>query len=159
MGELYQFVMNLPTLTLGFVVFIGLMALVFHINYNERTVAFGPTILTTAGIFATFMGIAVGLSKFETTNVQASVPELLAGMKTAFWGSVCGVGLALTLKLRHYVFDFKNLTGNAAAGEASVEDIVRGLRDIQQSLAGNDEGTLISQIKLLRASFRITCTR
>ena len=84
-------------------IFIAFMALVFHVNYNEKTIAFGPTILTTLGMFATFIGIALGLSKFQTTNIQASVPELLSGLKTAFWGSVFGVGFALTLKLRHYI--------------------------------------------------------
>ena len=150
MEPLIQMVAGLPILTVGFMVFIGFMALVFHINYNEKTIAFGPTILTTTGIFATFIGIALGLSKFETTNIQASVPELLSGLKTAFWASVFGVGFALTLKLRHYVFGVKTEPGVASSHEPTIEDVVHGLRNIHHSLAGNDESTLISQFKLLR---------
>jgi ABC-type transporter Mla subunit MlaD len=140
----------LPNLTLGFMIFIVAIAVAFHVRYNEKTIASGPTILTTTGIFATFIGIAIGLSKFETTNIQASVPELLSGLKTAFWASVCGVGAALTIKFRHYIFDVKSIPGTTSSGEPTVEDIVRGLQNIHQSLAGDDESTLISQIKLLR---------
>ena len=66
-----------------------------NIFYNEKAVSFGPTILTTLGIFATFLGIAFGLSEFDANNIQASVPALLGGLKTAFWASVAGVGGAL----------------------------------------------------------------
>jgi hypothetical protein len=48
--------------------------LLFNIFYNEKAVSFGPTILTTLGIFATFLGIALGLSEFDSNNIQASVP-------------------------------------------------------------------------------------
>jgi hypothetical protein len=73
--------------------------LLFNLFYNEKAVSFGPTILTTLGIFATFLGIALGLSEFDANNIQASVPALLGGLKTAFWASVAGVGGALLLKL------------------------------------------------------------
>ncbi|WP_166484973.1 hypothetical protein [Nitrosomonas eutropha] len=45
---------------------------------------YDPTILTTTGIFATFFGIALGLADFDAANIQASIPALLAGLKTAF---------------------------------------------------------------------------
>jgi hypothetical protein len=96
MEGFYQIIRGLPPVTLAFIVIIILAAIVFHINYGEKAVHAGPTILTTIGIFATFLGIAMGLSRFETTNIQESVPELLSGLKTAFWASVFGVGFALT---------------------------------------------------------------
>ena len=95
-----QIYAGLPFATLAFIGLIIFLAVVFHIAYNEKAAAFGPTILTTTGILATFVGIAVGLSKFDTSNIQASVPDLLSGLKTAFWGSVAGVGAALSLKFR-----------------------------------------------------------
>src|SRR4051812_14857975 len=95
---------NLPAIRLGFLGLIGIITLFFHVFFSEKTVESGPTILTTTGIFATFLGIALGLYDFDVANVQASVPSLLNGMKTAFWASVAGVGGALTLKYRHYAF-------------------------------------------------------
>ena len=99
---------------------ISIIAIYFHFKYSEKAVAYGPTILTTTGIFATFIGIAAGLSKFDTANIQASVPDLLSGLKTAFWGSVFGVGWALSLKFRHYIFGVKSASGTAMAGEPTV---------------------------------------
>ena len=91
---------QLPTITLVSVVLVLLIGVIFHATYNEKTVELGPTILTTTGIFFTFLGIAIGLKEFDVSNIQASVPALLGGLKTAFWASVGGVGAALTLKGR-----------------------------------------------------------
>jgi hypothetical protein len=93
----------LPHHTQFFLFFVALLTLYFHFKYGEKTLTYGPTILTTTGIFATFFGIALGLADFDTTNIQASVPALLAGLKTAFWASVAGVGGALTIKFRELV--------------------------------------------------------
>src|ERR1700722_14891494 len=114
---------------------------------EKKAVHAGPTILTTIGIFATFLGIAMGLSRFETTNIQESVPELLSGLKTAFWASVFGVGFALTLKLRHYVQGLATHIEGISGDEPTILDIVIGLKNIPQSLAGSDDSTLISQLK------------
>ena len=97
---------------------IAFFVIVFHLAYNAKAVAYAPTILTTAGILATFLGIAIGLSEFDTKNVQASVPELLAELKTAFWASVLGVGGALTIKLRHYFLGVRQVeAGSGDDGE------------------------------------------
>ena len=95
---------QLPTITLLSLVFVVLIGVLFHATYDEKVVDFGPTILTTTGIFFTFLGIAIGLKEFDVSNIQASVPALLNGLKTAFWASVAGVGGALTLKARYYAF-------------------------------------------------------
>jgi hypothetical protein len=58
MEEFLRIVSDLPALTIVFVTFIAMLAVVFHVNDNERTIAIGPTILTTTGILATFVGIA-----------------------------------------------------------------------------------------------------
>jgi hypothetical protein len=79
---------QLPLFTLASV----LLGAIIHVSNNEKTVEFGPTILTTTGIFLTFLGIAVGLKEFDVSSIQASVPALLGGLKTAFWASVAGVG-------------------------------------------------------------------
>ncbi len=74
----------MPLHTSGFIVVILSLALLFHIRFTEKTVVAGPTILTTTGIFATFVGIAIGLSGFDVAHIQESVPALLSGLKTAF---------------------------------------------------------------------------
>jgi hypothetical protein len=84
-GEVGGIWRTIPDHAKFFLVAIVIATVAFHIRFTPKSVANGPAILTTTGIFATFLGIAIGLSEFDTTNVQASVPSLLAGLKTAFW--------------------------------------------------------------------------
>ncbi|EJF06839.1 hypothetical protein ThvES_00010870 [Thiovulum sp. ES] len=44
------------------------------------------------GILGTFFGIIAGLWEFDSTNIEASVPPLLDGLKTAFLTSFFGMG-------------------------------------------------------------------
>jgi hypothetical protein len=123
----------------------------FHCRFSHKTVANGPTLLTTAGIFATFVGIAMGLAEFDASNIQASVPNLLAGLKTAFWASVAGVGGALTLKFRdHAIGVHASPEAVKTADEVTAADLAAHLGNIHRALVGSEEGSLISQVKLSR---------
>ena len=57
---------------------------------------FVPALLTTIGVAGTFVGITYGLADFNTKGTSdqmiASAANLLAGMKTAFYTSLCGLG-------------------------------------------------------------------
>lgn len=94
---------NLSNETLFFIGFIILLTVFFHVRYNQKISEQAPTILTTLGIFATFFAIALGLLRFDSVNIQESVPALLDSMKTAFWASVFGVGGALTFNFRRLI--------------------------------------------------------
>lgn len=142
---------DLPHHTQFFLCFVGLLTLYFHFKYGEKSLTYGPTILTTTGIFATFLGIALGLADFDTANIQASVPALLSGLKTAFWASVAGVGGALTIKFRHFFIGAKQeVAGTGVDGEVTASDLAKLLQSIQQALVGSDDSTLVSQLKLSR---------
>ncbi len=81
-----------------------LMAAYFHVfAYNMNTVNSAPALLTSLGIFGTFVGIAQGLQEFDTLQIQDSVPSLLEGLKTAFWTSIAGLFAALSIKFRYVV--------------------------------------------------------
>jgi hypothetical protein len=141
----------LPLQTQVFVASISILTLYFHVRYNEQSVNYGPTILTTTGIFATFVGIALGLSTFNSANIESSVPALLGGLKTAFWGSIAGVGGALTIKFRQLLFgNPKSFAGTGVEGEVTAHDLAQLLKGIQQSLVGSDDSTLITQMRLAR---------
>lgn len=94
---------NLSNETLFFIGFIILLTVFFHVRYSQKISEQAPTILTTLGIFATFFAIALGLLRFDSVNIQESVPALLDSMKTAFWASVFGVGGALTFNFRRLI--------------------------------------------------------
>jgi len=55
-------------------------------------------IMTSLGVFGTFIGILMGLLEFNTLNLERSVPNLLAGLTTAFVTSVVGLLCSVILK-------------------------------------------------------------
>ncbi len=138
-------------LVMFFVVLVAMLTIYFHVRYNEKTLAYAPTILTTTGIFATFLGIALSLLDFDPDAVGKSVLALLGGLKVAFWASVFGVGGALTITFRHYFFEIQEkVDGVSSDGEVTAQEIVLSLKSIQKALIGSEEATLVSQLKLLR---------
>ena len=139
-----------------FFVTINLLLTIYFAGYrfDRFASAHGPEILTTVGIFGCFLGIALALLNFDSRNVSASVPQLLEGIKTAFWASVSGVAGALVVRARHK-FQKGPIQQSAGAPKASsIDDMVEATRALQRSLAGQEEGTLLSQLKLMRQEQR-----
>jgi hypothetical protein len=142
---------QLPVVTLLCMSVIVICAILFHAKFTDKAAHNGPSILTTMGIFATFFGIALALWHFNTADIQASLPSLLNGLKTAFLSSTLGILFALTLKGREYVWGVQAAADDAQlTGDATAADIVIQLRKVTDALVGREEGSLISQIKLSR---------
>jgi hypothetical protein len=102
------------------------------------------------GILGCFTGIALGLFQFDTNDIQKSVPDLLSGIKTAFWASIAGVVGALTIKARCLLLGPPTLKGDKDFQGTTTDDLAWLLRSLQQSIAGTEDSTLLSQTKLLR---------
>lgn len=136
------------------VVFIGInLALTFYFvvyRFNRFSVQHGPEILTTVGIFGCFLGIAMALMKFDASNVSSSVPPLLEGVKTAFWASVSGVAGSLVIRFRHHQQKTPIPQSEGAAKGAGLDDVVSAIQLLQKSLAGAEDGSVLTQIKLMR---------
>lgn len=143
-----DFIASLSTETIVSVVLIGLATLYFHVRFTAKHAAIAPSMLTTSGIFATFLAIALGLYGFDAKNVQSSVPHLLDGLRTAFWASVFGVGGALTIKLRQAFLSGKG-AANIAHG-ATIDDLLGQLVGLQRALVGSDDTSLVTQLRLGR---------
>jgi hypothetical protein len=141
----------LPLLTQFAIVVLIVSGVIVHLlSYNARTAHDAPSIFTTGGIFFTFVGIAEGLFSFDVAKIEDSVPLLLGGLKTAFLASVVGVFIALSIKLRSVFFGVPKSAAPQEARGATVDDLYRQMAAVQQSIAGKDESTLVSQIKLQR---------
>lgn len=98
--------MLMPWMTTILIGTIVLLTVVVHVLPRSPQVASqAPSILTTLGIFGTFIGVALGLYQFDALAVEDSVPSLLEGLKTAFWSSIAGLLGALTVKLRYAMSD------------------------------------------------------
>src|SRR5690606_13085364 len=130
-------ILELPTFVLAFIAVITLVCIYMHARYSIRIDAMGPTLLTTLGIFGCFFGIAIGLQDFDSDNIQGSVPELINGIKTAFWASVWGIGAALSLKIRSLLLGVPVTNGESHTG-ATIDDLASLLSQLRQSISGQD---------------------
>jgi uncharacterized phage infection (PIP) family protein YhgE len=117
---------------------------------NRGAFVHGPTILTMIGILGTFWGVAQGLIKFDPENVKGGLPTLLGGLKTAFYASIFGVGGAIVLKTLSPVLGGVLRRGQTTYQGATVGDVVKAIGELKNSVGGEGESTLVSQLKLLR---------
>jgi hypothetical protein len=119
----------------------------FFFKFTPTTVANAPAVLTSLGIFATFVGVASGLSGFDTGNVQGSIPALLDGLKTAFWSSIAGIGGAVLIKLKHLVRARRSDQHEAAHESATIDDLAELLRELNRSLSGQGTNDRLDALK------------
>ncbi len=91
------------------------------------------SILTVIGIFGTFLGIYIGLNKFNATAIEASIPGLLQGLKLAFLTSLVGIGSALNLKFIALFQERRDLDGEAIKKFANVLKGVKTSEDSELS--------------------------
>lgn len=132
--------------TLGFFVVITTLTLYFHFfRYHIRITETGPTILTSIGIFGTFLGVAIGLWGFDSTDIQGSVPKLMEGLKTAFWSSIAGLLGALTLKMRAVLSQTLSPAPKQTR-HATIDDLDHSLTLLANSLNAESEHSVQQQM-------------
>jgi hypothetical protein len=136
--------------TAVFIVVITLCAIYLHLHHSQNISHKAPAFLTTLGILGTLTGIAFGLLDFNTNDILKSVPDLIEGIKTAFWASAWGILCALTIKARDIWFDGRTKISEKVSTGATINDLASLLKGVQQALVDNDESTLIGQIRLAR---------
>lgn len=144
----------LPPLTWAFILAIIITTFLFHVRYNSVILNYGPIVLTMMGILGCFIGIALGLFHFDTNHLEQSVPDLLTGIKTSFWASIAGIFGALTIKFHYLLREASKSEPVIADQDATIGDLAGLLRLLQRSLAGEEDSTLLSQVKLLRQESR-----
>ena len=101
---------------------------------HKRTVDAFPSIVSTLGVFGTFLGITIGLAGFDVSDLTRSIPILLGGLKTAFYTSLCGMGGSLIL--RHFCTDIKfdKEDGGVSSTDAAIRELGKGVRDMSTTL-------------------------
>lgn len=124
---------------------------------SPRVCAFLPSLAASIGIFGTFWGIFVGLSEFDSTNIQASVPPLLEGMKTAFCTSLAGMLGSIILKVFYHRMDDHKASKESPDKDASAEELLVAIKNqlelIQKSMSVDADGQLTGVFKKLQKDF------
>lgn len=118
---------------------------------------YAPNLMTTLGILGTFVGIVIGLLDFDTNQIDASIENLLEGLKTAFITSLAGMLAAILFKAIRSLGVFDARQDDLAVDEATPEDVLRAIKeqsvllgDLNQSISGGDDTSLVGQLKQLR---------
>lgn len=108
-----------------------------------------PSIFTTLGVFGTFFGIAIALSAFNPNDIDASLPPLLDGMKTAFWTSIIGIGLSLISQKMIQAVQYQNESTEDTSNDP-LERVSSGLKALKEAISGEQEGSLSNHMVQLR---------
>jgi chromosome segregation ATPase len=129
-----------------------------RLSRAPRFVGYAPTLLTSLGILGTFVGIVVGLMHFDPKDIDASIPALLAGLKTAFITSLAGMGSAIMFKVLWTTPVINPPRKGKELEGAGPEEILGALvqqnetlAGLRTAIAGSEETSLVGQLKLLRS--------
>jgi len=145
-----EFLALFTPLTGFFITLILVLTLYFHtFGYSSHTAGSAPTMLTSIGIFGTFLGVAIGLTNFNTEDIQQGVPTLIAGLQTAFWSSVAGLFSALTIKGRFMVYIIRERKKEDLYRAATIDDLANIMADIRDYLK-NDRLQTIQELSRSR---------
>lgn len=142
----------------AFILIVGLISVLYTssadaetLRKNRRTIESLPSVISTLGVIGTFAGITIGLMDFETGNLMLSVQNLLSGLKTAFWTSLCG--MVGSMILRSFVTDKRY-----DEAEKGISDMQSAAVDICNSVHKMSEAVVSAmksseaQIKSLQAT-------
>jgi len=131
------FIQSLPTLkTFLHVIFnpinfiFAVVMLFLFIKYRNRH-AYSqllPSILVGIGILGTFTGIFIGLINFDVDKIKKSVPQLLEGLKIAFFTSIIGLILSAWIKVKHAIQKMK--VDDTKEQQPAIDDMSNNLKNI-----------------------------
>ncbi len=120
-------------------------------QYNN-IINYIPSLLTSLGIFGTFVGISIGLVNFDPANIDNSISELLEGMKTAFYSSLVGIFLSICFKI------FLSIVNSNVIDTDDSEQIFKlierqtvSIENITKILGGDSDTSVLTQIKLFKS--------
>lgn len=97
---------------------------------KKRWIEMIPSAISTLGVLFTFFGIAYGLYFFNPANLTQSIPNLLEGLKTAFFTSLAGMIGSLWLS-RKVSNAYDEATGGVSDINQAAGLIVKSVSDFQ----------------------------
>ncbi|WP_346838863.1 MotA/TolQ/ExbB proton channel family protein [Microbulbifer sp. SAOS-129_SWC] len=130
-----------------------LALLLRFVGRGQEFVEHGPGFLTSLGILGTFLGIIIGLYDFSLEDIDRSIGELMAGLKTAFITSV--IGLALSLLLRIFTRMLR-LPSDPSPETATIDDLNNHLIRLSSSLeqfGQRSSAELVGRLEAVVADF------
>jgi len=125
----------------------------FLYRFDRFAISYGAEILTTLGIFGCFLGVVLALWNLNPNDLISSMPVLLGAIRTAFISSLFGVGSALVLRTAQRfrkVSKRETRITSVSTSSLPVAELIEAIEALRLGLIGNEQGTLLTQMKLLR---------
>lgn len=91
-----------------------------------------PSLLSTLGVLGTFLGITIGLLNFNPEDLDKSIPDLLDGLKTAFFTSLTGMICSLILS-RIISSSYDEQDGGISDINQASGEIVKAVKEMSES--------------------------
>ncbi|ONI45218.1 hypothetical protein AN641_04425 [Candidatus Epulonipiscioides gigas] len=104
-------------------------------KYRNSALALG-NLMSYIGVIGTFVGIYQGLQSFNTNieEITNSLPNLLAGMKTAFITSIVGMMANFTVKIICWIINGKNELTISMQYEKENQNMIKLFEKMEQHL-------------------------
>lgn len=125
---------------------------------RKRFVEYAPTLMTSLGILGTFFGVAMGLLKFDTGNIDLSIIHLLSGLKTGFVASIFGITATIIFNAQSAWRSKDNHEEEDTKQNKIYHSIIEQtafLKEIKIGLLDPNEGSLSAEIKQLRTELNV----
>jgi len=149
-------------------IFAVLLLIYQTISGSERLSSFtraAATLFTTIGVLGTFFGIFIGLLDFDVANIDASIQQLLTGLKIAFSTSIVGMGAATAFTVLKAITPSTSETSEVTperiySALAEIRDDARensknqseALEQVRNAISSEGDTSLLTQIQKLRTS-------
>lgn len=124
-------------------------------NVNQNYLDLIPSMFTTIGILGTFGGIAFGLLKFETKDIEGSIPKLLDGLKTAFYASIAGIALSIIFSKIIAFIKNKNEKGVLSDETNAINNLIESITELKNDFSSTDDnGNIIKPGNIFRDIYK-----
>lgn len=109
---------------------------------NRRYIEMLPSAVSTLGVLGTFLGITLGLLCFNANDLSQSIPQLLEGLKTAFFTSLAGMigSLVLSRKINKL---YDEETGGVSDINQAAGMICKSVSDLQSASAQQSQSQAV----------------
>lgn len=104
--------------------------------------------IVSLGVLGTFIGIFMGLQNFNPSDMKNSIDGILIGLKTAFFTSIAGMGVALLLSVFQRLFN-KDMD-DAENQEKILLEISTKLNSLDKLDSSQDTDKVIGELERLR---------
>lgn len=139
---------NLFTYSVAFAIVIFISPYLLRQFFDKTQIA---SMVITAGILGTFVGVFLGLLNFDANKIEESIPILISGLTTAFVTSIAGLLTNLFLRITPSFYRFKRSIKDNKS-ENLAEEIIASMNKVATAISGEGESSMVTQLQKIRTT-------